>query len=478
MTYVDYLVLALFFSLYIFIGFMAKRKVSSSKDFFVAGGKVPWWLAGVSHHVSGYSGVVFVGFALIAYKYGITIYFWWAITITIACFLGAWLIAPRWVEIRQKLNIQSPTEYLSNRYNIPTQQLIAWAGVILKLFDVAAKWLSMGILLNGFTNLSITGGILFSAGVSLIYVTMGGLWADLWNDFIQFLVQIFAGTFLFISVVIHLGGIDSIFTVWSKLPPGHSEPFNGPYTVLFMISYMFISFMSYNGGTWNLATRYISNSSVQNARKTALLSGVLYLTWPLILFFPMWVSPLIFPNLANPENVYSMLAIKFLPPGMVGMVLAAMFAATMSMTTSDANTISSVLTRDILPLMIKSYRNLEEKKALLIARITTFAFTLLTIIIALNAGFFGGVLGLIISWFGALVGPTAVPMLLGLLPTFRKAGPCAAIVSIVSGLGVFIFNKIIDAPQDISVGAPVITSLVIFVVWGLIKKYTSKEETV
>ena len=68
-------------------------------------------------------------------------------------------------------------------------------------------------------------GIIFSAAVSLIYVTMGGLWADLWNDFIQFLIQIFAGTFLFISVVMHLGGISSIFTVWSKLPPSHSRSF-------------------------------------------------------------------------------------------------------------------------------------------------------------------------------------------------------------------------------------------------------------
>ena len=61
MSYIDYVVLALFFGIYIFIGFMAKRKVSSSKDFFIGGGKVPWWLAGISHHVSGYSGVVFVG---------------------------------------------------------------------------------------------------------------------------------------------------------------------------------------------------------------------------------------------------------------------------------------------------------------------------------------------------------------------------------------------------------------------------------
>ena len=58
-------------------------------------------------------------------------------------------------------------------------------------------------------------------------------------------------------------------------------------------------------------------------------------------------------------------------------------------------------------------------------------------VIALASDSFGGVLGLIVLWFGALVGPIAIPMLLGMLPAFRRCGPTAAIVSWAVGLVVF-----------------------------------------
>ena len=84
------------------------------------------------------------------------------------------------------------------------------------------------------------------------------------------------------------------------------------------------------------------------------------------------------------------------------------------MTSSDVNTIAAVITRDILPVVSKKFRN--DKRSLRTARITTFVFTLATLLIALNYERFGGVLGLIVNWFAALLGPTAMPLLLGLLP--------------------------------------------------------------
>ena len=121
------------------IGFSAYRKVRGSDDYFIAGGKLPWWLAGISHHVGGYSGAVFVAYAGVAYTHGFTIYVWWALTIAAAIILGAYIMAPRWARLRINYNVQSPTEYLSIRYNVPTQQLMAWCGVLLKLFDVGAN---------------------------------------------------------------------------------------------------------------------------------------------------------------------------------------------------------------------------------------------------------------------------------------------------------------------------------------------------
>src|SRR5690606_29949446 len=141
---------------------------------------------------------------------------------------------------------------------------------------------------------------------------------------------------------------------------------------------------------------------------------ILYLIWPLILFYPMFAAPIFFPNLENPEQSYSIMAMEFLPQGLLGLLVASLFSTTLSMTSSDANTISSVITRDILPVFSKRVKQLDRKKMLLAARITTFTFLFLTIVVAFNAQSFGGVIGLIISWFAALLGPISIPMILGL----------------------------------------------------------------
>src|SRR5690606_33224531 len=125
----------------------------------------------------------------------------------------------------------SPLEFLATRYNLLTQQIMAWSSVTLKLFDIGAKWAALAILLNVFTGISLTWGIIISGGVSLLYITFGGLWAVVMTDFAQFIVQLIAGVVLFIAVLDQLDGIDSIFSMWDQLPEGNSQAFNDPYGV-------------------------------------------------------------------------------------------------------------------------------------------------------------------------------------------------------------------------------------------------------
>ncbi|MFU2016006.1 sodium:solute symporter family protein [Peribacillus butanolivorans] len=471
MYFLDWLVIGVFFLIMLCIGFWSFGKVKGSKDFFVAGGNLPWWLSGISHHVSGHSGAVFVAYAALAYTHGFSLYIWWAVPIFLVCFVGAFKIAPRWARLRLNFNIESPTEYLAIRYNVPTQQIIAWSGVLLKLFDVGAKWAAIGILLSGFTGVSITNGILISGGISLIYITIGGIWADVWTDFVQFIVQIAAGIVMFIIVLTKLGGINSIFTMWDKLPKENSQMFNEPYTFTYTIAFLIIAFFSYNGGTWNLATRFISSPSGTEARKSALLSASLYLIWPLILFFPMWAAPILIPNIEDPTRSYVLLTQQFLPVGLVGLVLASLFAATMAMTSSDSNTIASVITRDILPVITPKFKNLSQKQSLKVARISTFIFIFLTLILAIYSDVFGGVLGLLISWFAALVGPVSIPMLLGLFPLFRHCNSKAAIISIISGLATFaLVNSLEGIALSIEIGSPISVSLLTFTLVGFLNR--------
>lgn len=470
MHVLDWVVMGLYFLLMVGIGIWSFRQVKGTGDFFTAGGRMPWWLSGISHHMSGYSAAVFVAYAGVAYQYGFTLYIWWAVPVAIAVFVGAKWIAPRWSRLRQRLSIESPTEYLATRYNVPTQQLMAWSGVLLKLFDVGAKWASIAVILNVFAGVPLAAGIIVSGLLSLFYVTIGGLWADAWTDFAQFVVQLVAGLAMFVIVIVKLGGAGSLIDVWDRLPPTHNDALAGPYTLGFVLAYLLIDFLSYNGGTWNLAQRYIASPSGKEARKAAYLSAALYLIWPLILFFPMWASPIFYPSLPDPNQSYSVMAMDLLPPGLVGLVLASMFAHTMAMTTSDANAITSVVTRDILPKLFAGFRKLDGKASLLAARITLVVFTTLTLVIAINQSNFGGILGLLITWFGALIGPISIPMLLGLLPAFKRSGSVAAIVSWIFGLVTFGYVKYImeDASTATLVASPVIVSAVLFIAIGLL----------
>jgi len=306
MHVLDWAVLSAYFLVMVGIGWWAKARVHNAADFFTAGGKMPWWLSGISHHMSGYSAAVFVAYAAIAYTTGFALYVWWAVGITIACAIGAVLFAPRWPRLRQRLGIISPLEYLAIRYNVPTQQVLAWSGAALKVFDVAAKWAASAILLQVFAGVPLAFGIFIVGGVT---VTM----------------FVFAAT-----------KIGTVFGIWDQLPPSHAQPFAGTFTLPFFLGYAIISTISYNGGTWNLAQRFIASPTGSAARKSIILSGALYLLWPLILFFPMWAAPIILPGLAKPDQSYALLATSLLPVGLVGLVLAGMFSHTMAMTSSDA----------------------------------------------------------------------------------------------------------------------------------------------
>src|SRR3954470_11606568 len=462
----DIVVIILFFLSMVATGILSYFKSKNSEDYFVAGGNIPWWLAGISHHVSGHSGAVFVAYAAVAYTHGFTMYMWWAFPVAIVVISTAKIFPVYWFRLRRELQIQSPLEYLKIRYNVLTQQIVAWAGVLLKVFDVGAKWAAIGILLHVVAGISMTTGILVSGVVTLVYVTFGGLWGVIVTDFIQFLVQVLGGIVMFVLVVNRLGGLGSIRGLWNQLPAEHSQLFNAPYTAGFMVVMFFIYCLSYNGGIWSLATRYISSPNEKEASKAARLSGILYLFWPLILFFPMWAAPVILPGLKNPAESYGWLMLKILPQGMIGLVVASLFAATMGMTSSDVNTIAAVITRDILPVVSDRFRT--NSNSLQTARITTFVFTLATIVVALNYERFGGVLGLIVNWFAALLGPTAMPLILGLLPMFKFCGPKAAISSIMAGLITFIITKdMMLSSLALEVGLPTIVSAIVFIDIGL-----------
>ncbi|GAA3869239.1 sodium:solute symporter family protein [Streptomyces sedi] len=476
MSALDWIVVAGYFLVVVAIGWWSKQRIHDVADFFTARGRIPWWLSGISHHMSGYSAVMFVAFAAVAYDDGITVYFWWPLTIGLGVGVGAFLFAARWNRLRAKHDVKSPLEYLARRYNLPTQQVLAYSGAALKVVDIAAKWVAISVLLKGFADIPLEVGIIFTGVATMAYMTVGGLWADVLTDMGQFVIQAVAGFAMLFAVMIELGA-DFPFTMWGDLPDGHGDPVSGSVTTWLIIAFLFVKTFEYNGGMWNLAQRYMAAPSGSAAKRSALLSSALWLVWPLILFLPMVAAPLIVPGLTAGEESYVALAKELLPAGLIGLMLAGFFSHTMAMVASDSNVITAVITRDIAPVLVPKVRRLTERAQLTFARITTVLFVSLSMTIAITTRGEGFVLDTVVQLVAATMGPISIPLMLGLLPWFRRIGPTAAIVSWAGGLLVwYVVRYQIDGSTEAAiVGLPLLTSLVLYLGIGFLKPESTPE---
>ncbi|MEV0259083.1 sodium:solute symporter family protein [Streptomyces sp. NPDC050732] len=487
MNSLDWAVLIGYFGVMVAIGVWSHKRVDNVSDFFTAGGKMPWWLSGISHHMSGYSAVMFTGYAGIAYTYGVTSFVTWSFPIALGIAIGARLFAPRINRLRSRLHVASPLEYLKNRYDLKTQQALAWSGMLLKIVDVGAKWAAIATLLSVFTGVSLNQGILITGVITAVYCTIGGLWADALTELGQFVIQLLAGIAMFVAVVMELNDMGiGFFGAWDEPAlQGHEKPLVGPYGTVFLLAFLFIKLFEYNGGMLNQAQRYMATANAKEAARSAKLSAILWLVWPVVLFFPMWMSPLLVESeKADGSDSYGLMTEQLLPHGLLGLVIVGFFSHTMAMCSSDANAIAAVFTRDCAPVVSAKARAWNERSGLIAARVTTVVFLGLSMAAAtqVNSPAFGDIITVVIKWVAGLMGPMAIPMMLGLLRPFRRSGPTAALTSWALGLLAFwLVNYPISwnieggVPLQYQVSIPLAVSLVLYIAIGYIKPEDTPE---
>ena len=339
----DYIVILLYTIIIIGLGYVAKRKVKNMEDYFAGGRSVPWWMAAISHHMSGYSAFAFVGHATVAYMSGFSIWTFFAVPIFIAMIIGAQVWAPKWV----RLNVVTPVEYMETRFNLSTRKVFAWSGISIKFVDEGVKLYSLAVIVHVVSGFPLEMTIVVCGLVTMLYIMFGGLWATMLTDFAQFIVQ-FVTSFILVYLVLNaVGGWNNM---WDSLPEGHSSLFSDQISPWFLFVYLFVIILSYNGGTWGLAQRFYSIGKPSDAKKAAILSALLYLIYPIVIYIPIWSARLVIGEIENPEHAYVLVAEKFLStisPGMMGLFISSIFASTMSMISSDLNSLAAVFTKDI-----------------------------------------------------------------------------------------------------------------------------------
>lgn len=424
MTTPDYLTLLLYIAGIFVISTLSAARTSSHQEMFSAGRSSPWWASGLSGFMTMFSAGTFVVWGGIAYELGLV-----AVAINtcygIAALLVGYLVAGKW----NQLGVSTPAEFVQLRFGTTGLHFFTWTMLIKRILGVSVSLYALAVLLVALIPVDLTVAIILFGAIVVIYTMQGGLWAVLMTDVLQFIVLTVV---VLMVAILMISGLD--FTDFAqRVPEQFFSPIAGKYGWFFLMGWVTINFFII-GAEWAFVQRYLAVRSAKDAKKSAYLFGVMYLVTPLFWMLP----PLLYRGQVegvNKEEAYILAAQSVLPPGVLGLMFAAMFSATASMVSSQLNVFAGVLTNDFY----RSFVNPRASERLLVrtGRVFTVVLGALLVMTAILVPKLGGAEKLIISINSLLVVPLFAPTLWGLFS--QKIGIrdmiIVAMTSFVIGLG-------------------------------------------
>ena len=488
----DWIVLIAYLLGTIFVGVYLGRLVKSAGDLFSAGGQSPWWASGLSGFMTMFSANTFVVWGGMAYQYGVV-----AIMVNlcygVAALAAGFTVAGKW----KRLGVKTPAEYVEKRFGKRALHFYTWSVMIFRIIGSAGALYAIArlsvALMSGENTAGAVGGmssqlslaILIFGAIVVFYTMIGGLWAVLMTDVLQFIILNLAVVFVVILMWTNSGGMGGFV---DQAPDGFLNLTAGPnYTWLFLFGWVAIHYFMI-GAEFAFVQRYLCVPSPKDARKSACLFGVLYLFSPFLWLLPplLWRVQSPIPDGASPEAVlilkeeaYIRSCKSVLPLGMVGLMMAAMFSATASLISSQLNVFSSVLTNDIYRPLAKA---VSEKKLLRMGRVFTAILGAVLIGVALLIPRLGGAEKVIISITELMVVPLLAPILWGLLSRRINVKALWVTAGICIPLGVFLRFGNVDwgghvVGHWLSVNSQTVVGVVLPLIILLIFEMISKNES-
>jgi SSS family transporter len=408
--------------------------------------------------MSLFSAFVFVAYAGIAYEQGlvaITV-IWCAVPATI---IGALVFAKIW----RRAGISSPVEFLEERFSPAVRQLFSWGGLGFRVLDNMVRLYAIGVFLSAATPLGLETSILVAGVVVVLYTVVGGLWAVVMTDVVQFVVLITATCILVPLSYTAAGGWAGIRAV----VPDHLDFFNGPRGEWLFLAVYYLMFVIKNNGNWAFIQRFYSVRDERAGRKMGLLTAALFFVFPTLWLLPPLLAPAILPGLDNPEMAYVGVALELLPAGVMGIMLAAMFAATMSSLDSEYNVMASVMTRDIYQRIFRP--GASERELMYTARGATLLVGGMIIVGALFVPRFGGAFEASKLFTGLFAIPLVIPIVLGVLLPRATAGGAAA--SLIGGVATgLVLNYLPEVSWEVATATTIFVSTVLFLASTLLRQ--------
>jgi sodium/proline symporter len=386
----------------------ARQAKASASDYFVASRSVPPWLVGLSAVATNNSGYMFIG--LIGYTYAVGIQSIWLMVGWIAGDLIASKIAhERMRDEADRVHANGIISLLARWGGTNSrswQVLAALVSVVFLATYAAAQISAGGKALEGMLDIPMAIGMSMVAVVVIAYSIAGGMRASIWTDAAQSLLMVVSMVVLLVAAVGHLGGLNAVVQQASEIdgflsltPTDLDVPgFAGP--VAFVVGWMFAGAAAL--GQPHIVSRFLALQDTQQMNRVRLWYYSYYLLFYCFATAVGLLSRLYFGDSAgfDPELALPSMARELLPPWLAGLMLAGIFAATMSTADSLVLSCSSAITQD-LP------RKQSENRFFLKAA------TAATTLFALGIGLFSeqSVFSLVV-WAWGTLGAAFVPILI------------------------------------------------------------------
>ncbi|WET04054.1 Na+:solute symporter [Flavobacterium johnsoniae] len=401
MKNIDIWVILIFSALIFVCGLAFSKTGKNMKSYFAAGGALPWWMSGLSLFMSFFSAGTFVVWGSIAYKSGwVAVSIQW--TMAIAGILIGFFIAPKW----RKTNSLTVAEYITNRYGFKIQKTYTYLFLLTSLFTTGAFLYPVAKIVEVSTGIPIYTSIISLGILILIYTAVGGLWAVIVTDVLQFVVLTAVVIIIVPLAFDKIGGVGQFIEL---SPDAFFNLVNEEYSIAFIIAFGLYN-LFFLAGNWAYVQRYTSVATPKDAQKVGWLFGALYVISPLFWMLPPMIYRILNPNLdgVESEGAYLLMCKEVLPAGMLGLMLVGMIFATSSSVNTTLNIAAGVFTNDLF----KHFKpQASDAQLMRVGKTATVVLGLITIGVALVVPLLGGVVNFVLSLAAVTGGAMFLPPL-------------------------------------------------------------------
>lgn len=430
---IDYVIMIGYVLLLVAFGSMFGAFTKSTKDFFLAGQRFPWWLVAMSAVATTVGSYSFIKYAAAGFNYGIA---------STQTYMNDFFLIPlwmfTWLPIIYFSRVTSIPEYLERRFDRSVRLAAVVVMMLYLVGYIGINLYTMGTAANALVGWPVFGASVIIAVVTSIYVVAGGQTSVIMTDLLQGFILLGAGIALFLLGIHHMGGFD---TFWKGLLPRYRvalPAFNSPPKFNF-VGIFWQDAIASTGAFYfmnqGLLLRYLSLKSVREGRKCVL--AIMLVMMPLATFAVCnagWVGrsmvQLGMLDAATDANkIFVTVANLVCQPGVFGFIMAALMAALMSTADTLINAAAAIWVNDIWKPYVRP--EADDRHYLSVARWSSIGLTLAGIALVPVFARFKSIYVAHGSFTAAVTPPMIVTILLAAF--WKRYHSKAALATLVGG---------------------------------------------